>query len=226
MSLMVQPYFTHSGAMLHGTHSRCLRNWEQPLVEMDGFFHIVKVIDTNRVPKNEGEQEKIIFFYDKLTSLGWDPNRWRWFDGEYFLNFTTKDVTSLSIRAQVPPMRAISDKVTYPITTSFTGCKFGTCSEQAKKPFLCGRFGTKRLSLMCGGPLLRRPPFSSNVCFVSPILVSPLSINFGVASKLEGFGVGLLASCTKFAGFGWGITAILIGNKRCSENGFLNSLAK
>jgi hypothetical protein len=73
-----------------GTYSRCLREWEQPLGEMEGFFHKVKIIHTNRGPKKEGEKEPIIFFYGKLATLGWDPDRWRWIDGGYFLDYTIK----------------------------------------------------------------------------------------------------------------------------------------
>ena len=75
-----------------GTHSRCLSVWERPLGELEGYFHIkVKVIHTDRGPKKEGEKEKIIFFYGKLATLGWDPDRWQWIDKDHFLNYTTKD---------------------------------------------------------------------------------------------------------------------------------------
>ena len=71
-----------------GTYSRCLRTWERPSGEFDGFFKMVKVIHTNRGPKNEGEQENFIFFYGKEASLRWDPDRWRWKDGGQFLKYT------------------------------------------------------------------------------------------------------------------------------------------
>ena len=74
-----------------GTHSRCLREWERPQVELEGFFHKVKIFHTNRGPKRKGKREEIIFFYGKLASLGWDPARWRWINGGYFLDYTTKD---------------------------------------------------------------------------------------------------------------------------------------
>ena len=60
-----------------GTYSRCLRTWDRPLGEVEGFFHMVKVIYTTRGPKKEGEQEEIILFYGKLAALRWDPDRWR-----------------------------------------------------------------------------------------------------------------------------------------------------
>ena len=31
------------------------------------------------------------FSTEKLATLGWDPDRWRWIDGGKFLNYTTKD---------------------------------------------------------------------------------------------------------------------------------------
>ena len=36
-----------------GTHSMCPRTWDRPLGEVDGIFHMVKVIHTNRGPKKE-----------------------------------------------------------------------------------------------------------------------------------------------------------------------------
>lgn len=74
-----------------GTHSRCLKVWERPLGEIESYFHKVKIIHTNIGPKKEGKRKKIIFFYDKLATLGWDPDRWQWIDGGHFLNYITKD---------------------------------------------------------------------------------------------------------------------------------------
>ena len=74
-----------------GTHSRCLRIWERPLGQVEGYFHKVKVIHTYRRLKKEGEREQIIFFYGNLATLGWDLDRWRWIDGGHFLDYTTKD---------------------------------------------------------------------------------------------------------------------------------------
>ena len=73
-----------------GTYSRCLREWEHPEGEVEGFFHEVKIIYTNRGPKKEGEEE-VIFFYGKVATLPWDPDRWRWGDGGRFLDYTTKN---------------------------------------------------------------------------------------------------------------------------------------
>ena len=32
----------------------------------------------------------MMFFYDKVATLGWDPDRWRWMDGGCFFNYTIK----------------------------------------------------------------------------------------------------------------------------------------
>ena len=74
-----------------GTYSRCLRVWERPLGEIEGFFHEVKVIHTSRGPKREEKKEEVSFFYGKVATLGWDPDRWRWIEGGRFLDYTTKD---------------------------------------------------------------------------------------------------------------------------------------
>ena len=73
-----------------GTYSRCFREWENPVGDIVGFFHKVKIIHTTRGPKKEGVREEIRFFYGKMATLGWDPDRWRWVDGDQFLNYTTK----------------------------------------------------------------------------------------------------------------------------------------
>ena len=62
-----------------GTYSRCLREWEHPIGEVEGYFYEVKVMFTNRGAKKDGEEEReeVIFFYGKVASLFWDPDRWR-----------------------------------------------------------------------------------------------------------------------------------------------------
>lgn len=64
------------------------KEWEYPLGELAGFSHEVKIIHTNRGPKKDGEQDKIIFFYGKKATLGWDSDHWRWIDGGRVLNYT------------------------------------------------------------------------------------------------------------------------------------------
>ena len=94
-----------------GTYSRCLRVWEHPLGEMDGFFYEVKVIRTYRGPKDKGEEEKykeeIIFFYGKVATLGWDPDRWRWSNGSHFLNYSTKSGREAIVNRNLGVTRAV-----------------------------------------------------------------------------------------------------------------------
>ena len=53
-----------------GTYSRCFNEWDKPIGHMSAFFHEVKIIHTTRGQ----EKHKIIFFYGKMTDLGWDPD--------------------------------------------------------------------------------------------------------------------------------------------------------
>lgn len=57
---------------------------------MTGSFHKVKIIHINRGPQKDGEKEEIIFFYGKVATLRWDPERWWWIDEGRFLDYTTK----------------------------------------------------------------------------------------------------------------------------------------
>ena len=43
-----------------GTHSRCLIPWERPLGEIEGYFHKVKIIHTNRGPKKKGKKKELV----------------------------------------------------------------------------------------------------------------------------------------------------------------------
>jgi hypothetical protein len=62
-----------------GTYSRCLRELEHPEWVVEGYFHEVKIIHTKRGHKKEedDEREEVIFFYGKVATLPWDPDRWR-----------------------------------------------------------------------------------------------------------------------------------------------------
>jgi hypothetical protein len=70
-----QPYnitlFIPAKCFTVGTYSRCLREWEHPDGDVEGYFHEVKIFHTNRGPKKkEGEErEEVIFFYGKVTTL-------------------------------------------------------------------------------------------------------------------------------------------------------------
>ena len=59
--------------------------------------------------KKEEEKEYILFFYGKVASLEWDPDRWRWMDGGRFLNYTTKDGMEV-IRNRSPGATRAVDK--------------------------------------------------------------------------------------------------------------------
>ena len=99
------PYFTV------GTHSRCLMAWERPVGDIGGIFHVVKNMHTTRGPKKDKEEDKeeITFFYGKVATLTWDPDRWRWGDGGHFLNYTTKSGREI-IASRKPETTRAGDK--------------------------------------------------------------------------------------------------------------------
>ena len=74
-----------------GTHSRCLRTWERPFGEFQGFFYMIKIIHTNRGAKEgRGTRRYHLLLRQKdLSRVG--PDRWRWKDNGRFLNYTTKE---------------------------------------------------------------------------------------------------------------------------------------
>ena len=76
---------------------------------MYGSYHKVKIIQTNRGPTREGVKEEVTFFYGKVASLGWDPDRWRWADGDHFLDYTTKAGRD-SIANRSPDITRAGDK--------------------------------------------------------------------------------------------------------------------
>ena len=137
--------------LIVGTHSCCLREWEHPLGEMEGFFYKVKIIHTNRGPKNDGVKEEVIFFYNKVGTLGWDPDRWRWFDGGHFLDYTTKDGCDSIINKNLGTTLMADKWQGYlPNNYRFYWLQVGIRSGPEKKPHLCGQSSTKMLTLMSG----------------------------------------------------------------------------
>jgi hypothetical protein len=60
-----------------GKHSRCRRTWDNPNERMNGSYHKVKIMCTNRGPTREGVKEEVVFFNGKVATLVWDPDRWR-----------------------------------------------------------------------------------------------------------------------------------------------------
>ena len=92
-----------------GTYSRCLREWENPVGDFVGVFHHVKIIHTTRGPKKEGVREEIRFFYGKMATMGWDPDRWRCADGDQFLNYTTKQGREI-LSSRDPGIPCVAEK--------------------------------------------------------------------------------------------------------------------
>ena len=94
-----------------GTYSRCLNEWAKPSGTLEGCFHEVKIIHTTRGPKNVKEEDRltITFFYGKIVTLRWDPDRWRWADGSRFLNYTTK-MGRDSVINRIPGGRRAAEK--------------------------------------------------------------------------------------------------------------------
>ena len=84
----------------------------------------------------------------------------------------------LQVRIRGPLVRVINDKVTYRITIYSFGLKFGSPFAPAKKRHLVGHFGTRRLRSTNGEYVLHRHPYPNNVCFASPLQVSPLKHKF------------------------------------------------
>jgi hypothetical protein len=57
-------------------------------------------------PKNDGENEEVIFFYGKVAILTWDLDRWRWIDEGWFLKYTIKIGRDSIINKNVGTTRA------------------------------------------------------------------------------------------------------------------------
>lgn len=89
---------------------------------------MVKVIHTNRSLKKEGEQ---FFFSSMVKLILLDGTR---IDGGsltegFFLNYTTENGRKfIAYRNRGSTCAGISDKIIFPVTTSFIIRKFGTCS--------------------------------------------------------------------------------------------------
>ena len=47
---------------------------------IEGIFHEIKIMHTTRGPKKDKEdnREEITFFYSKIITFSWDPDRWLW----------------------------------------------------------------------------------------------------------------------------------------------------
>jgi hypothetical protein len=113
---------------------------------MNGSYHKVKIMHTNRGPTRDGEKEEVVFFYGKVVTLGWDPDRWRWADGGHFFYYTTKAGRD-SITNRTPGITRAGDKWQgyLPAITNSFGHKWGTLFVVVRKPPSFGRFGIRRL---------------------------------------------------------------------------------
>ena len=73
-----------------GTPSRCLCEQRHFNHNFISCFHHVNITYTIKGPKKQEKKEETTFFYDKETTLSWDPNWWQLVEGYRFLNYTTK----------------------------------------------------------------------------------------------------------------------------------------
>ena len=169
---------------------------------------------TTRNPKNDKEEdrEEINFFYNKVITLCWDLDWWRWGHGGHFLNYTTKSGREIIASRNSGTIRAGDKWEDYlPVTIDSFGFKYGTLFAPAKNERLFGPFGTRRLRSTSGEHVLHLSP--NNVCFASPIQVNPLNTSFRIAFKLGGLDVGQHLSCINHVEFVRAIMIFLIGNK-------------
>lgn len=104
---ILESYVATPGTRLYGRNGNTLlgRWWVSFMRLM--LFTLIEDL------KRRGGGEEIIFFYDKVATLGWDPNRWRWIDRGRFLNYTTKDGRKSIIKGiHVPHMQHINGRAT------------------------------------------------------------------------------------------------------------------
>jgi hypothetical protein len=125
-----------------GTHSRCLNTWEKPIGDMEGLFHKVKIIHTTRGKNKEREKEEIKIFYDKMTTLRWDPYRWRWVEGDRFLNYTTKLGRNFLTKRTEGVNHATNTWQCY-LPRNYKSYWSQVCDPLrfGRKPVLCGQYG-------------------------------------------------------------------------------------
>ena len=122
-----------------------LNSWDNPIGEMDGLFHEVRVFHTTRGHKTEGEQENITFFYGKMATLGWDPDMWQWVEGCHFLEFTMKIGRYFITKGPKGLiMSQTNGKATFLGITNSIGHKYGILCRLGRKPRSCGQYGIKR----------------------------------------------------------------------------------
>ena len=163
------------------------------------FFYEVKVIFTNRGPKQEGEKNEMMFFYDKVATLGWDPDRWRRMDGGCFFNYTIKYGRD-SIINRYPGNTRAADK-----WQGYLPDNYRFFWSQMWDPLRSGKEATFMWSIWHNAVAVNEwrakiasTSISKQCVFVCLIRVNWSSINFGIASKPGERGDGLLSLCTNF----------------------------
>ena len=205
-----------------GNYSRCLREWENPMEEMLGFFHEVKLIYTTRGPKKDGDREEINFFYGKQAPLVGTRT-----DGHCFLNHTTKLGRNSSINTNPGYTRSAvkwQGYISWATTFFFSGPRSGTHSGPVKKPPSRGPFGKKLWRLMNGEPALRRPLLPNNTHFACRTLANQSSTKFGTAFKPKGHEDGQRSSCMSFVWLELATMIASIGINLSLGKGYLESL--
>ena len=143
----------------------------------------------------------MIFFYEKMAILFgiWIVGGGVTVAGSLTILRKAVEKSSL-VESKDPLGRRTNGKAIFQTTICFNDLKCGIPFTPAMNPHSFGQFGTRGLRSMNGGQGLFQPPYQNNAVFVLPILVSWSSINFGIASKLEWRGGGLLISCMNFVG--------------------------
>ena len=95
--------------------------------------------------KGREKKEEIMFFYGKIATLEWDPDRWRWMDGGHFLDYTTKDGRDfIGNRNPCTTRAAENGKGIFRETIGSIGRKYETPFGPGKKPRSFGLFGIRQ----------------------------------------------------------------------------------
>ena len=128
-----------------GTHLRCLREWDRPLGEIEGYFHKVKVIHTTRGPKREEKKRKSCSSMAKsLPSSGTRTGGGGWTVVIFLTTLPRMAGTSLAIGIRAPRGRRKNGKGISREIIGFIGRKFGTPFGPGKKPCSFGLYGIRQ----------------------------------------------------------------------------------
>ena len=184
---------------------------------MEGLFHKVKIIHTTRGENKEGKK-KSKKFYDKMTTLRWDPYRWRWVQGDRFFNYTTKLGRNLITKRTEGVNHAANKWQCHHLGNykSYWYHVWDPLRFEKEAAFMWSIWH-KHLQWLNGGLASHMLPFLSNVSSTYLTQVSRLNTTFGIAFKRRGFEDGPCSSCMSCACAGWGptTTTSFIANKLC-----------